>query len=98
MRTLLSVKDLAERWDYSESKVRQMEAEGKLKRWGVDEASVKFSLPYIESLEQLEDMDRLSPLERKRLESENEKLKNEVEKLQSILRRISIEVLQAGNF
>lgn len=98
MKTLLSVKDLSDRWDYSETKIREMVTEGKLKRWEFDEKSIRFSLAYIEKLEKLDDKDRMSPFERKKLELEIERLNKENERFKGIISKVLTNVSEAINF
>lgn len=85
---LLTVKDLAARWQCSERAIREYVSEGTITPCkGVP--GVKFHPKHIEKLEGVE-IERFSPLEKRRLEKENEELK-ELVKLQSEqLRKIAM--------
>lgn len=85
---LLTVKDLAKRWQCSERAIREYVADGTVTQCkGVP--GVKFHPRHIEKLEGVE-IERFSPLERRRLERELEELR-ELVKLQSEqLRKIAM--------
>ena len=84
MDKLLTIKDLAERWQVSESCIRNYLKDGTLKECkGIP--SIRFSLQYILKLEGVE-LDKYSPLEYKRLENEYRSLKEENKELKELLR------------
>ncbi len=88
---VLKVDDLMKRWKLSESSIRNMVASGNLKTiQGIP--GVRFSIKYIEDRESTGlQYDPLSPYERKRLEKENESLRERVVALEGILKKIRVE-------
>lgn len=86
-RTLLNVKELAERWSISEPTIRRMERERKIKRVS-NVSGVKFALDDVLKVENNGQVDELSPLERRRLELEIKSKDAEIERLNSILTQI----------
>lgn len=87
--TLLTVKDLAKRWKTNDTSIRRYVADGILTPCkGVP--GVKFHPKYISELEGVE-IERFSPLEKRRLERENEELKNKYESVKRILSLILAE-------
>ena len=86
-RTLLNVKELAQRWNTSEPTIRRMESEHKIKRVA-NISGVKFSLDDVLKIENNGQADVLSPLERRRLELEIKSKEAEIERLNSILSQI----------
>lgn len=90
-QTLFSRKQLAERWGFSSTKVlEKYESEGIIKRvQGLP--CPRYSIIEIEKIENLgQDIDPLSPLERRRLERRISELEIENEKLKTILTNIKI--------
>lgn len=75
-----------------------MVTKGKLKRWEFDEKSIRFSLEYIKKLEKLDDMDRMSLFECKKLELEIERLNKENERFKGIISNVLTNVSEAINF
>ena len=88
---VLKVDELMERWKLSESSIRNMVASGNLKTiQGIP--GVRFSLKYIEDREAVGlEYDPLSPFERRRLEKENQGLRDRVGALEAILKKIRVE-------
>lgn len=84
---LLTVKDLAKRWQCNEVTIRGYVSDGIIKPCkGVP--GVKFHPRHIEKLEGVE-LERFSPLERRRLEREVEELKELVRLQNETLRKIA---------
>lgn len=76
-KPVLTLKDLAKRWNCSENSLRKRVNSGELKY--IKQAPIyRFSLAYIQELEEA-DCDWMSPLERRRLEKEVEVEKQKVE-------------------
>lgn len=89
--TVLTVAELSERWQCSENAIRTKVNSRKLKIIP-DAPGQKFLLSYIEQLEALGmDTDPLSPFERRRLEKENQGLRDRVGALEAILKKIRVE-------
>ena len=88
---VLKVDELMKRWKLSESSIRNMVASGNLKTiQGIP--GVRFSLKYIEDREAVGlEYDPLSPFERRRLEKENQGLRDRVGALEAILKKIRVE-------
>ncbi len=88
---VLTVSELMERWKLSESSIRNMVASGNLKTIpGLP--GVKFSVKYIEDREAAGlEYDPLSPFERRRLEKENQSLRDRIGALEDILKKIRVE-------
>lgn len=85
---LLSVKDLSIRWQKDEGTIRRYVREGSLSPCkGVP--GMMFHPRYISSLEGVE-IERFSPLEKRRLENDIERLKKENEQLKIALREHQI--------
>lgn len=92
---LLTKKDLAQRWKVSERTIDNYIKDGTVQ--AVKTISVvRFAEQHIKELEGVK-LDRLSPLERKKLEKEVEKLKIENEKLKGIISRVLTETSQIIN-
>lgn len=81
----LTIKDLAKRWQVTPPTIDNYIKDGILTRMPIP--SVRFSLDEIEKLEGVEP-NPLSPLERKRFEVENQKLKEEIILLRETVREI----------
>lgn len=89
MERLLRKKDVASRWQVSERTIDNYIKNGILQP--VKTLSiVRFTEEHIRELEGVK-LDRMSPLERRRLESDIEKLKLENEKLKGIIKNILTE-------
>lgn len=89
MNKLLTQKDLAERWQVDVATIKNWRKEGiiqPVKNIPV----IRFTEQYIAELEGIK-LDKLSPLERKKLESELDVLKKENELLKGILANILAE-------
>lgn len=83
---LLSVKDLADRWQKDEGTIRRYTREGILTPCkGVP--GMMFAPSYIAELEGVE-LERFSPIEKKRLETDRDVYKMKYEELKSILSNI----------
>lgn len=90
MKKLLTRGELAERWGVDVRTIANWENEKVIQR--VDALPLpRYTLEHIEAIEGIEDLNRFSPLERRRLESELEKTKKENETLKSILSNILAE-------
>ncbi len=90
-KTVLTVSDLAKRWQCSESAIRSMLSTRKIKAIP-DVPGIKFLVKYIEELEELgTQINPLSPTERRRLEKERDYWKDRAAKLEEILKKIRIE-------
>lgn len=88
---VLTVAELSKRWKCSENAIRTKINSRKLKIIP-DAPGQKFLFSYIEQLEALGmDTDPLSPFERRRLEKENQSLRERVGALEDILKKIRIE-------
>ncbi|MDB2125796.1 MULTISPECIES: transcription factor [Clostridium] len=81
-QTLINRQNLAKRWDYESTKpIEAFEKAGVLTRVPLPN-SIRYSLEEIEKIESLgQDINPLSPLERRRLERKIEKLERENEML-----------------
>jgi hypothetical protein len=75
MDRLLTVDDLADKWNYTKQTILKLIDEGKLKPCNIPGKKIQFTLSYIEGLENSGLVDKLSPVERMRLEREVSKLK-----------------------
>jgi len=96
MEKLLTQKDLAERWQVTTKAIENWRKEGVLKQVeGVP--AIRFNLHYIEKLEGTQ-VEKFSPLERRRLEKENEELKLENQKLKTIVSNILAESAKLSNY
>lgn len=85
---LFSIKDLSIRWQKDENTIRRYVREGVLSPCkGVP--GMMFHPRYISSLEGVE-IERFSPLEKRRLENDIEKLKKENEQLKIVLREYQV--------
>lgn len=84
-KTLLSRKSLAKRWDFDSTDViAKYEREGILTR--IEKIPYpRYSINEIEQIECIGEINPLSPLERKRLESKIEKLERELFKYKEIV-------------
>ena len=90
-KTVLTVAELADRWQCSENAIRTKVNSRKLKIIP-DAPGQKFLLSYINQLEELGmDTDPLSPFERRRLEKERDSWKIKAENLENILKKIRID-------
>lgn len=85
---LFSIKDLSSRWQKDEGTIRRYVREGVLSPCkGVP--GMMFHPRYISSLEGIE-IERFSPLEKRRLENDIERLKKENEQLRIALREYQV--------
>ena len=91
-KLLLSRQSLAERWDFTSSKViEKYEAQGIITRVpGLP--TPRYSIDEIEKIEMSGEMNPLSPIERKRLEKRIEYLESENSSYKDRLQRIKQEV------
>ena len=89
---LLTKKDLAERWQVEERTIDNWRKEGIIQQVkGIP--VIRFTEQHIFELEGVK-LDRMSPLERKRLEFETDKLRLENEKLKGIISKVLAETSQ----
>ena len=88
MDKLLTVKDLALRWQVTERTIREWIKDNKIKVCK-DVPTPRFSESYILKLEGVE-LDKYSPLEFKRQQKELESLKEENKQLKEILREYQV--------
>ena len=96
MEKLLTQQDLAERWQVSLKSIETYRKEGIITP--VPKIpSIRFNPEQIAELEGTK-LERFSPLERKKLERELERLKQENERLKGIVSKVLSEVSQAINF
>lgn len=92
---LLTKSDLAERWKISERTIDDYRKSGIIQSVkGIP--AIRFTEQHILELEGVK-LDRMSPLEKRRLEFENEKLRVENEKLKEIISNILAEASQIIN-
>lgn len=95
MNSLLTIKDLAKKWNYSKQTIQSFIDEGKLKPCNIPGKKIQFTLTYIESIENSGLVDKLSPVERVRLErqvlnleEENLNKDKQIEEFKKELKRI----------
>lgn len=89
---LLTQQDLAKRWQVDVTTITNWRKEGIITPIkGIP--SIRFTEQQILELEGIK-LDKLSPLERRRLEKENEELKLENQKMKGIIARITAEATQ----
>lgn len=84
---LLTKKDLAKRWQVSEPTIDRMRQEGIVAPCKNLLPTVRFSEQYILELEGLK-LERFSPLERRKLERENETLRKKCTELENVIANI----------
>jgi predicted site-specific integrase-resolvase len=92
---LLTQQDLADRWQVGYKTI------GKWIRDGIiqpvkDLPVIRFTEQHIQELEGVK-LDKMSPLERRRLEGDIERLKAENEKLRNVVSKVLAEVLKTVN-
>lgn len=88
MGKLLTKKDLAERWQVSEQAIDDYRLKGIITSVkGLP--SVRFNPQHIAEIEGTK-LERFSPLERRRLERENEELKLQLKKAEEIIARVQM--------
>lgn len=83
---LISVKELAYKWGKNEDTIRRYITDGVITPCK-DVPGIMFHPKYIAELEGVE-LERFSPLEKKRLENENRELKRRITQLKSVLTNI----------
>lgn len=89
MDKLLTQKDLAERWQVTVKAIENWRKDGTITPVeGIP--AIRFNPEYIEKLEGTK-LERFSPLERRRLEKENEELKRQNQQLHMIVANIFTE-------
>lgn len=88
-QTLISRQNLAKRWNYESTKpIEAFEKAGVLRRVTLPN-SIRYSIEEIEQIENLgQDINPLSPLERKRLDNRIELLEKENEELKKIINKV----------
>lgn len=90
MKTVLTKVELAERWSVDKRTIDKWEAEKIVQRVeGIP--APRYSIEHIEKIEGIKNLNQFSPLERRRLESELEKIRKENEILKEILSKILVE-------
>lgn len=90
-KTVLTVAELAKRWQCSESAIRSMVSTRNLKTVH-DAPGVRFLVKYIEEREAIGlELDPLSPFERRRLEKERDYWKERAESFENILKKIRVD-------
>lgn len=95
-RRLLTQKELAARWQVAESSISTWRKEGVIQQAkGIP--AIRFTPEHIAELEGVE-LNRFSPLERKRMERELEELRAENRELKEILGKALAELAPAVNF
>lgn len=94
---LLTKKDLAKRWQVSEPTIDRMRQEGIVVPCKNLLPTVRFSEQYIAELEGVK-LERFSPLERRRLEVENQELARQNEELKRIISDVLSVTAKAVNF
>ena len=92
---LLTKKDLAKRWQLSERTIDNYISD-KIVQPVKELPAIRFTEQHISELEGVK-LDRMSPLERRRLEIEIEGLKKENEKLKNAINRVLTESLKVVN-
>lgn len=94
-KTVLTIKELAERWGRSEKTIREYVQNGEL---STCKGPLKycFNLSYIEKFEQCENQDPMSALERKKLLSKIEKLECENEKYKRAWAQMQVIAIQTS--
>ena len=93
---LYTKKDLCQRWQLDIRSIDRMISEGVLKPCK-DIKGVRFTPEHIAELEGIK-LDKMSPIERKRLTAENEKLQKENEELKSAIKNILQQTIQYVKF
>ncbi|SHI76422.1 hypothetical protein SAMN02745975_00565 [Geosporobacter subterraneus DSM 17957] len=96
MDQLLTQKDLSERWQVDIKTIERWRKEGIITPCkGIP--SIRFSPQYIAELEGVK-LERFSPLERRRLETENQELARQNEELKRIISDVLSVTAKAVNF
>ena len=87
MKTVLTKAELADRWNVDTRTIDKWEQNKIIQRIeGIP--APRYSIEHIQQIEGIKNINQFSPLERRRLESELEKLKTENEKLRAVLSNI----------
>lgn len=87
MKTVLTKAELAERWSVDVRTIDKWEQNKVIQR--IDGIPTpRYSVEHIQSIEGIKNLNQFSPLERKRLEIELEKVRAENEKLRAVLSNI----------
>lgn len=86
MDKLLTKKDLAERWQVNTLSIDRWVRDGRLQPCNIP-GDMRFNPDYIAQLEGIK-IDRLSPIERRRLERENEELQARLGKVETALMQV----------
>lgn len=87
MKTVLTKTELAERWNVDSRTIDKWENENVIQRVkGIP--APRYSVEEIEKIEGLTNKNTFSPLERRKLEREMEKIKSENERLREVLSKI----------
>lgn len=95
MDRLLTRKDLAERWQVTERTIDEYRATGVISQIkGIP--AIRFNPQYIAELEGTK-IERFSPLERRRLENEIDRLEKENQELRQIAGAVLAESAKLGN-
>lgn len=86
MKTVLTQEELADRWGVSIKTIREYRLDGIIQSIkGIP--AIRFSLEYIQEIEGVK-IEKFSPLERKRMENEIQKLTEDNKKLKEIIGNI----------
>jgi predicted site-specific integrase-resolvase len=94
---LLTKKDLCERWQVTPRAIDQWVRDGRLTPCQKVPGDMRFSISYIDELEGVK-MNKLSPLERRRMEKEIEELTVRLEKAEGALARAQSIITEAIYF
>jgi predicted site-specific integrase-resolvase len=89
MEKLLTKKELAERWQVSPRAIEQWVRDGRLSPCRQVPGDIRFSPEYIAELEGLK-LDKLSPLERRRLENEIKSLREKLQRYESAMAKVNM--------
>lgn len=94
MEPLITKKDLAARWQVTTAAIDLWIREGRLAPCRNVPGDIRFNPDYIAGLEGVK-MDKFSPLERRRMQRENEELKARLSKAESALARAQAVITEA---
>jgi predicted site-specific integrase-resolvase len=89
MGKLLTKKELAERWQVSPRAIEQWVRDGRISPCKQVPGDIRFSPEYIAELEGVK-LDKLSPLERRRLEKEIESLREKLQRYESAMAKVNL--------
>ena len=90
MKPVLTKSELADRWNVDTRTIDKWEQDKVIQRIeGIP--APRYSMEHIQKIEGIKNINQYSPLERRRLENELDKLRVENEKLKSVISRILAE-------